>query len=193
MKFVLKLLLVAAFLTTNEGTVRAAVIYQLSVDLFSLNPGSLFFGSTTLGSQIQLGGSTPITLVASPAADYSPSTLNTTLSIGPGPTGFYSASFSPLIFTDNSTGDAEEILVNVPALCPGTPASGGPVDCQTFSEPSGNPPTDGQWIGGSGVSGLYSVSIESVVAPETGTEYVLAGLGIFVVFRRSLLRIAASS
>src|ERR1700677_4632876 len=149
MKSRLSLIFLGALLGASVATTRASTLYSLTVDLSSLNPDSDFSGFTTLASPLAIGQSTPITLVASSSADYAPSTIDATLFISTGPSGFDSVTFSALSFTDNTNAAPQDILVNGAAHC-AVPSD--VADCST----------QGLWIANNpnGTAGEYYVTIE---------------------------------
>ncbi len=157
----------------------APITYAINVDLSSFHAGSFYSGSVLVPNALTSGGSTPIALASNPGSQYSPSPLNATLSVGPGPSGFNSVFISQLAFTDTSTSTQYLLIVN------------GAAHCDVIANPNGIPcQTNGQLIGGNANGGVatYSVTIGPAAVPEpaTGLPLLAAGLiGVVAVYRRS--------
>lgn len=161
------------------AVVQAAPIsYSINIDLSSLHAGSSYSGSVTVPNPLSIGGSTPILLLANPSGQYTPSSINDTLSITSGPSGFNSVFISPLVFTDTSTLKQYNFIVN------------GAAHCDVTSNPNGIPcQTTGQLIGNNanGGSALYAVTIAPAAAvpePAYGFPLLATTLIIAIVLPR---------
>jgi hypothetical protein len=171
------LLIAAAFCAAVPGARATPITYSITIDLSSFHPGSSYSGSVTVPDVLLTGESAPITLFASPAAQYSPSSILNTVSIGTGPFGFNSVFINPLVFTDTSTSLTYDFIVNGAAHCDVETNPNG-VPCQTSGQLIGNNPN-----GGGVLSYMVSIAPAAVPEPAMGLPLLMLGAaGIF--FRR---------
>lgn len=85
----------------GAGLTQGAILETISFPI-SLHAGSILSGTFTLSNTPQIGDTAPAVLSFSDPADYSPTSLNTTITIGQGtPSGFV-VLFSELTFTNLS-------------------------------------------------------------------------------------------
>lgn len=108
-------LLPLALLIASAGSMQAAMVHTISLDLSALNPGSKLSGAFTLSDTPMVGDTAPVVLTFSDPANYLPTTLDSTITIQDGtPTGF-AIEFTSLTFT-NLSGTAGPINTRDVAL-----------------------------------------------------------------------------
>lgn len=91
-----------ALLIAGPGLIQAASIQTISLNLSPIHAGSMLSGSFTLSDSPMPGDTSLATLSFSDPANYTPTSLTTTITIESGtPTGF-AFDFSPLAFTNLS-------------------------------------------------------------------------------------------
>jgi hypothetical protein len=98
----LKRTLPLALLIAGAGLMRASVIETISISLSPLHAGSTLSGTFTLPDTITFGDTAPVLLSFSDPADYVPTSLMATITIGNGTPSGYSVDFSTLTFTNLS-------------------------------------------------------------------------------------------
>ena len=173
------LVMVLALFAAVVSAHAAPITYTITVDLSFLSPSSFYSGSVTVPSALLVGGSAPITLFASPATQYSPTSLAETVSVGTGPFDFNSVFISPLVFTDTSNSLQFNLIVN------------GAAHCDISINPSGVPcETNGIMIGenANGGSATYTVSAEPAAVPEPAYGLPLLAMGIIGAMLRRRVR-----
>jgi hypothetical protein len=98
----MKRFLPCVFFIAGAGLMQGAIVETISFNLNSLHAGSTLSGTFTLSNTPQIGDTAPAALSFSDPADYTPTSLNTTITIGQGtPSGFV-VLFSELTFTNPS-------------------------------------------------------------------------------------------
>ena len=179
------LLLGVAFCAAVPVARATPITYSITIDLSPFHPGSSYSGSVTVANLLLTGDSAPITLFASPAGQYSPSSILNTVSIGTGPFGFNSVFIGPLVFTDLSTSLTYDFIVNGAAHCDIETNPNG-VPCQTSGQLIGNNPNGGGAL-------TYAVSIAPAAVPEPALGLPLAVLGAAgIILRRRSQKKAVS-
>jgi hypothetical protein len=98
----MKLFLPFAFIIAGAGLMQASTIEMISFDLSSLHPGSTLSGTFTLPDSPIAGDTAPVVLSFSDPADYSPTSLMATITIGSGTPSGFTVLFSELTFTNLS-------------------------------------------------------------------------------------------
>jgi len=96
-KFFPCILLIAA-----AGVMRADIVESISFDLSSLHPGSTLSGTFTLADSPVAGNTAPVLLSFSDPQDYSPTSVNATITIGNGTFLAFTVGFSDIVFTNPS-------------------------------------------------------------------------------------------
>jgi hypothetical protein len=81
---------------------QAAIIETISFDLGALHSGSTLSGTFVLPNSPAPGDTATASLLFSDPADYSPTSLSTTITISSGTPSGFAVEFSPLMFTNLS-------------------------------------------------------------------------------------------
>jgi len=98
----MKTVLAVTVLIAGAGVMPAAIVETISFDLTPLHAGSTLSGTFTLSNAPAVGDTAPVVLSFSDPANYSPTTLTSTISIlGGTPSGF-AVDFTPVAFTNLS-------------------------------------------------------------------------------------------
>jgi len=160
-------------------TMHASVIYTLDVNLSPIVPGSEMSGSVTVGAPLTPGESTPIIFTFSDPADYSPSPLDGTLTVGSGIGGF-TVAFPETTFTDLLTHKTINLMARGMATCPATSINASGIPCEANGGWQDNDPAD--------YTGTYSVSVaygSSSPVPEPSYSIPLLVVGAVLLWRRA--------
>jgi hypothetical protein len=96
----MKRLLPCVLLLAGAGLLQASIIESISFDLSGLHPGSTLSGTFTLSDSPLPGDSAPVLLSFSDPQNYSPTSLNATISIGNGTSLPFTVGFSTISFTN---------------------------------------------------------------------------------------------
>ena len=96
-KFLPCLLLIA-----GAGVTRASIVESISFDLSDLHPGSTLSGRFTLPDSPVPGDTAPVLLSFSDPQNYSPTSVNSTITIGNGTFLAFTVDFSDIVFTNPS-------------------------------------------------------------------------------------------
>jgi hypothetical protein len=163
-------------------TMHASVIYTLDVNLSPIVPGSEMSGSVTLGAPLTPGESTPIVFTFSDPADYSPSPVDGTLTVGSG-IGGNTVGFSELTFTDLLNDSTIHLMTRGMATCPTSASDTAGIPCQANGGWEDGDPAD--------YTGTYSVSAASWVTntvPEPSYSFPLLAVGAVLLWRRAMKR-----
>ncbi len=98
----MKTVLLFALLTAGAGLTQASIIETISLDLSPLHAGSTLSGTFTLANSPMAGDTAPALLSFSDPADYSPTSLMSTITVQTGTPSGYAVVFSSLAFTNLS-------------------------------------------------------------------------------------------
>lgn len=98
----MKIALPFAILIAGAGVMQAAIVETISFDLSSIHAGSKLSGTFTLPNSPAIGDTAIAVLSFSDPADYSPTSLTTTITVSTGTPSGFSVLFSPLSFTNLS-------------------------------------------------------------------------------------------
>lgn len=96
----MRVLLPCALIIASSGLMQGAIIESISFDLSALHPGSTLSGVFTLSDLPVVGDTATATLSFSDPANYSPTSLTTTITISTGTPSGFAVLFSPLTFTN---------------------------------------------------------------------------------------------
>ncbi len=161
-------------LLAGSVTMNASVIDTLTINLSPIIPGSELSGSVTLSAALTPGESTPIVLTFSDPADYSPSPVDGTLTVGSG-IGGNTVGFSELTFTDLLNNSVIHLMTRGMATCATSVSDPDGIPCQANGGWEDNDPAS--------YTGTYSVTAEycppsSVPEPSYSIPMLLAGVGM---------------
>ena len=98
----MKLFLQCALVITGAGLMQASIIETISFNLSDLHAGSTLSGTFTLSNSPMVGDTAPVLLSFSDPLDYSPTSLDGTITIETGTPSGFSVLFSDLTFTNLS-------------------------------------------------------------------------------------------
>ena len=99
----MKLLLPFTLLIAGAGLMQADIVQTISFDLSALHAGSTLSGTFALSNTPMIGDTSSASLSFSDPADYTPTSLTTTITIqGSTPPGGFAIDFSSLAFTNLS-------------------------------------------------------------------------------------------
>jgi hypothetical protein len=98
----MKLFLQCALVITGAGLMQASIIETISFNLSDLHAGSTLSGTFTLPNSPMIGDTAPVLLSFSDPSDYSPISLDATITIGNGTPSGFAVEFSELTFTNLS-------------------------------------------------------------------------------------------
>jgi hypothetical protein len=171
----MKNFLPCVLLIAGAGLMRADIIESISINLSNLHPGSTLSGTFTLPNSPMAGNTAPVLLSFSDPADYSPTSVSTTITIGSGTVLAFTVGFSDIVFT-NPTGNMftknNDLTPRGMAQCASFPctATGGFQD--------NNPPA---------FTSTYTITAASVPEPAYGLLIPVMLVG-FVFARRAVRR-----
>lgn len=100
----MKRFLPCVLLILGASMMQASIVESITFNLSALHAGSTLSGTFTLSNSPMAGDTAPATLSFSDPADYSQSTVPTTITIGSGTVLAYTVGFSTISFT-NPTGN----------------------------------------------------------------------------------------
>jgi hypothetical protein len=100
----MKKYLVCLLFIAGAGVIQASIVESISFNLSDLHPGSTLSGTFTLADSPAAGDSVPVALSFSDPQNYSPTTVNATITIGNGTSLAFTVGFSDVVFT-NPSGD----------------------------------------------------------------------------------------
>jgi hypothetical protein len=172
----MKSFLTSVLLLAGPGLMHASIIETISFDLSSLHPGSTLSGTFTLPDMTTAGTTAPVTLSFSDPADYSPTSLMGTISIGSGTFLAYTVFFSVPTFT-NPTGNSFTKTNNLMAL--------GAAQCASFpctatgGFQDNSPPA---------FTATYTIAPVVAAAPEPGYGLLLPVLLFGFVLKKRMFR-----
>jgi hypothetical protein len=173
----MKTFLTFTLLIACAGLTRGAIVETLSFDLSTIHPGSTLSGNFTLSNSPMAGDTAPVLLSFTDPADYSPTSLMTTISIISGTPSGFGVDFSPLTFT-NLSGSVTPINTRDISLMRSVFANCASFPCTTgglFQDRT--PPV---------FTGTYRISPAAV--PEPGFALLIPFLLIGLVLGRRLVR-----
>jgi len=98
----MKLFLPCALVVTGAGLMQASIIETISFNLSDLHAGSTLSGTFTLSNSPMVGDTAPVLLSFSDPSDYSPTSLDATITIEGGTPSGFAVLFSGLTFTNLS-------------------------------------------------------------------------------------------
>lgn len=154
---------------------QASILETISFDLSSLHAGSTLSGTFTLPDVVTAGITAPVTLTFSDPADYSPTSLMGSISIGSGTILAYTVFFSVPEFM-NPSGNSFDLTNN---LMPAGVAQCASFPCSATGRfQDNNPPA---------FTATYTIAPVATATPEPGYGLLIpvALLG-FVVGRRTV-------
>jgi hypothetical protein len=96
----MKTILPLALLIAGATVAHASIMQEISLDLSSLNPGSTLSGTFTLPDSPASGDTAPVVLTFSDPANYSPTSVASTITVFDGTPSGFAVSFSNLTFTN---------------------------------------------------------------------------------------------
>jgi len=96
----MKTILPLFLLVSGAGVMRDDIIQSISFDLSALHAGSRLAGIFTLSNSPMDGDTAPVLLSFSDPADYTPTTLTSTITIRSGTPSGFAVDFTPLTFTN---------------------------------------------------------------------------------------------
>jgi hypothetical protein len=96
----MKRLLPFALLIAGSGFMQAAMVHTISLDLSALHPGSTLSGTFTLSDTPIVGDTAPVVLTFSDPANYSPTELDSIITIQEGTPSGFAIEFTALTFTN---------------------------------------------------------------------------------------------
>ncbi len=96
----MKTTLAFTLLLAGAGLTHAAILETITLNLAAANPGSTLSGTFSLSDNPMVGDTAPVTLSFSDPADYSPTTLTSTITVQGGTPSGFAVVFSPLAFTN---------------------------------------------------------------------------------------------
>jgi hypothetical protein len=98
----MKKFLPCILLIATAGLMRASIVESISFDLSNLHPGSTLSGTFTLADSPVAGDTAPVLLSFSDPQNYSPTSVNATITIGSGTFLAFTVGFSDIVFTNPS-------------------------------------------------------------------------------------------
>jgi len=98
----MKLFLPWALVIAGVGLMQASIIETISFNLSDLHAGSILSGTFTLPNSPVVGDTAPVLLSFSDPSDYSPTSLDATITIESGTPSGFAVLFSELTFTNLS-------------------------------------------------------------------------------------------
>jgi hypothetical protein len=126
----MKTILSCMLLIAGAGLVKANIVESISLDLSKLNAGSTLSGTFTLSDSPMVGDTATVLLSFSDPADYSPTSLTATITIGNGTVDPFTVAFSALTFTNlnghSATPDTRDVFLTASAgraQCPSFPCT----------------------------------------------------------------------
>jgi hypothetical protein len=170
----MKRLLPCVLLILGAGMMQASILQSITFDLSPLHAGSTLSGTFALSNSPMAGDTASALLSFSDPADYSPSPLTATITIGNGTFLPYTVGFDPITFT-NPSGNMfttnVDLMTSGMAQCASFPctASG------RFAE--GSPPS---------FTATYNIAPAAAAVPEPGYGPLLLPILLlsFVLGRR---------
>jgi hypothetical protein len=98
----MKTLLTCVLLLAGAGLMQASIVESINFDLSGLHPGSTLSGTFTLSNSPVPGDTAPVLLSFSDPENYSPTSVNATITIGNGTFLPFTVGFSDIVFTNPS-------------------------------------------------------------------------------------------
>jgi hypothetical protein len=94
--------LLCLLLAAGATVMQASIVESISFNLSDLHPGSTLSGTFTLPDSPVAGDAVPVLLSFSDPQNYSPTTVNSTVTIGNGTSLAFTVGFSDVVFTNPS-------------------------------------------------------------------------------------------
>jgi hypothetical protein len=98
----MKIVLPFTLLIAGAGFMQAAITQTISLDLDALHPGSILSGTFNLSDSPVAGDTAPVVLTFTDPANYTPTSLDATITILDGTPSGFAVDFSNLMFTNLS-------------------------------------------------------------------------------------------